>query len=184
MAGFDLSVMAEDVYNEAIVDVVGPGTMVSEACAIKVDIYAIFPSGLCVMYYLQDLHLRHITPRQLDFASPFKLVSTAENRTKVSAFVLYFDTFFTVTGDAVPPETKVHVTKNDDVTLAEIWPVGGKRPHRRKSSLFREADRITSFSTGPQSIPTHWKQTLFLLRDPIVVVEGLSISINGRVYTN
>ena len=37
----------------------------------------------------------------------------------------------------------------------------------------REArEKVRSFSTGPRSTPTHWKQTLFLLREPIVVDEG------------
>jgi protein arginine N-methyltransferase 3 len=35
-AGFDLSAMADGVYDEAIVDIVGPDTMVSEPCVIKV----------------------------------------------------------------------------------------------------------------------------------------------------
>lgn len=33
-------------------------------------------------------------------------------------------------------------------------------------------EKITSFSTGPESIPTHWKQTVFLLKEPIGVEEG------------
>lgn len=32
--------------------------------------------------------------------------------------------------------------------------------------------KVTSFSTGPASEPTHWKQTLFLLREPITAHEG------------
>ncbi|KNZ73314.1 Protein arginine N-methyltransferase 3 [Termitomyces sp. J132] len=114
--GFDLSTMAEDLYEDAIVDVVGPNTLLSEPCTIK------------------DLVLSEITPRQLDFSSSFTLVSTAERRTKVNSFILYFDTFFTVSG--------------------------------------RPVDAATSFSTGPQSMATHWKQTLFLLREPISISEG------------
>lgn len=47
---------------------------------------------------------------------------------------------------------------------------------RRQSSvrLKREQARGQSFTTGPESEPTHWKQTLFLLREPIVVQEGES----------
>ena len=36
----------------------------------------------------------------------------------------------------------------------------------------KEKPKYVSFSTGPQSVPTHWKQTLFLLREPIVAHEG------------
>lgn len=86
------------------------------------------------------------------------------------AFILYFDTFFTVTGQPVPRETEVKVIRTNDMVLGEVWPVGGKpAPQRRQSQGGKE---VTSFSTGPQSIPTHWKQTFFLLKDPFIVEEG------------
>ncbi|KAH0586039.1 hypothetical protein H2248_007316 [Termitomyces sp. 'cryptogamus'] len=152
--GFDLSTMAEDLYEDAIVDVVGPNTLLSEPCTIK------------------DLVLSEITPRQLDFSSSFTLVSTAERRTKVNSFILYFDTFFTVSGRPVSPETDVKVVKEGEVILADIWPAGGKRAPQRRQSLSADRDAATSFSTGPQSMATHWKQTLFLLREPISISEG------------
>ncbi|KAG9073708.1 hypothetical protein FRC06_011192 [Ceratobasidium sp. 370] len=37
-----------------------------------------------------------------------------------------------------------------------------------------------SFSTGPGSMPTHWKQTLFLFRTPVDVKEGSCVS--GRLH--
>lgn len=33
------------------------------------------------------------------------------------------------------------------------------------------------FTTGPRGTPTHWKQTVFLLKEPLVVVEGKSSSL-------
>jgi len=157
--GFDLSTMANSLYDEAIIDVVGPDTIVSEP------------------YVIKDLHLNEIVPRQLDFSSSFTLVSTAERRTKVRAFVLYFDTFFTTTSEPVPSDTEVKIVKEGDVALAELWPVGGKPAPQRRASLGeglkgKGRAKITSFSTGPKSVPTHWKQTLFLLREPITVDEG------------
>ncbi|KAG5654314.1 hypothetical protein H0H81_004733 [Sphagnurus paluster] len=152
--GFDLSTMATDLYDEAIVDVVGPKTVLSNAYTIK------------------DLFLGEITARQLDFSSSFTLVSTAERRTRINSFILYFDTFFTVSGHPVPPNTEVKVVKEGDVILAEVWPAGGKRAPQRRRSTGIDKDTIVSFSTGPQSVPTHWKQTLFLLREPITVTEG------------
>ncbi|KAJ7874239.1 protein arginine N-methyltransferase [Mycena olivaceomarginata] len=156
--GFDLSTMSQDLYDEAIVDVVGPETILSTPSVVK------------------DLHLGVITPRQLDFVSSFKLECTVERRTKVNSFILYFDTFFSPDGQPVPEGTEVKVIRESDPVLAEVWPVGGRAaPQRRASSSSGkqpEAPKITSFSTGPQSIPTHWKQTLFLLREPIVVNEG------------
>ncbi|KAJ6624377.1 protein arginine N-methyltransferase [Mycena sp. CBHHK59/15] len=156
----DLSTMAKELHDEAIVDVVGPDTLLSDP------------------YVVKDLHLGDITPRQLDFSAPFNLVSTAERRRKVNSFILYFDTFFTVHGGPVPATTEVKVIKENDVVLAEIWPVGGRAAAQRRVSLGKEKEKITSFSTGPQSIPTHWKQTLFLLREPIIVEEGSIVTGN------
>ncbi|THH21417.1 hypothetical protein EW146_g166 [Bondarzewia mesenterica] len=153
--GFDLSAMAEEVYDDAVVDVVGPDTMLSEAFPIK------------------DLYLRDITTRQLDFIAPFTLVSTAERRTKVRALVLYFDTFFHPLGEPVPPDTQVQITKDGGGHLAEVWPIGGRQPRRSSQTV---KARITSFSTGPKSVPTHWKHTIFLLRDPIQVEEGTVVT--------
>ncbi|KAJ6453197.1 protein arginine N-methyltransferase [Mycena vitilis] len=152
--GFDLSTMSQDLYDEAIVDVVGPETILSAPYTVK------------------DLNLGVITARQLDFVSSFKLVSTVERRTKVNSFILYFDTFFTVDGQPTPEGTEVKVIRENDAVLADVWPVGGRPAVQRRASGRSEAPKITSFSTGPQSIPTHWKQTLFLLREPIVVEEG------------
>ena len=36
----------------------------------------------------------------------------------------------------------------------------------------KEADVAASFSTGPRSMATHWKQTVFLLKEPVHIVEG------------
>src|ERR1700675_1733675 len=104
-----MSAMAHDLYDEPIVDVVGPKTMMSEPHVIKVGDPNLV--SILVADFDQDLRLGVITPRQLDFSSSFNLVSTAERRTKVYTFILYFDTFFTVTGDPVPPDTAVHIRK-------------------------------------------------------------------------
>ncbi|KAG8214938.1 S-adenosyl-L-methionine-dependent methyltransferase [Butyriboletus roseoflavus] len=165
--GFDLSEMAHDVCKDAIIDVVGLESVISEPCLLK------------------DLHLRSITARQLDFASSFSLTSTSPMRTKIHAFVLYFDTFFTTTGDPLSPDVPVRSIKDGDVTLAEVWPIAGKPPPKRRASVGpglkeREEKRVISFSTGPMSQSTHWKQTLFLLKDPISAEEGTIVS--GTFY--
>lgn len=152
--GFDLSSMAHDLYEEAIIDVVGPDTVLSAP------------------YIIKDLLLGDITSRQLDFQTKFALKATVERRTKINSFVLYFDTFFTVTGHPISPSTQVKTIQEGEVILAEVWPVGGKSAPQRRQSLGRGKERVTSFSTGPRSAPTHWKQTLFMLREPITVSEG------------
>jgi type I protein arginine methyltransferase len=138
---------------------------------------------------------------------------------------LYFDTFFTTDGSSVAPDAQVQLAREDDLHLAEVWPLGtglGRRrssqphpvspvlepltppkpgmprkpslkhvasgnkqtveekapssppAHRRRASLGDGlVNKTASFSTGPWSIPTHWKQTLFLLREPIFVEEGV-----------
>ncbi|KAJ3518164.1 hypothetical protein NLJ89_g28 [Agrocybe chaxingu] len=151
--GLDLSAMAQELYDEAIVDVVGPEALLSKPYAVK------------------DLILSDITSRELDFSASFNLVSTVERRTKVHSFVLYFDTFFTASGLPVPPSTEVKCIKDGEVTLAELWPVGGKPAHQRRQSMGREKEKIISFSTGPHSLPTHWKQTIFMLREPFMISE-------------
>ncbi|KAL0960565.1 hypothetical protein HGRIS_005602 [Hohenbuehelia grisea] len=156
--GFDLSTMADGIYEDAIVDVVGPETLLSEP------------------YVIKDLLTNEITQRQLDFTSSFRLVSTSERRTKINSFILYFDTFFSQTGSPIGPSTKVKVVKEEDAVVAEVWPVGGRPAPQRRQSLGKEKEKIVSFSTGPLSIPTHWKQTLFMLRDPISVAEGSIVS--------
>ncbi|KAI6027839.1 S-adenosyl-L-methionine-dependent methyltransferase [Pisolithus microcarpus] len=163
--GFDLSEMAKEVYDNAIIDVVSPESIVSAPCPIK------------------DLHLRTITPRQLDFKSSFSLTCTSPMRTKIHAFVLYFDTFFAVDEEPLDPSVPVTIIKEGDPLLAEVWPVGGKSLPKRRASMgsvrqVKESGKkkITSFSTGPQSHPTHWKQTVFLLREPIAAEEGTVVS--------
>ncbi|KAJ2919153.1 hypothetical protein MD484_g1262, partial [Candolleomyces efflorescens] len=153
-SGFDMSTMSEGLYDEAIIDVLGPETVLSTPYTIK------------------DLILKDITIRQLDFSTPFTLVSTSEQRSKISAFVLYFDTYFTVSGNPVPPETQVRNIKEGEVIVAEVWPVGNKSAPQRRQSQSGRKEKITSFSTGPQSTPTHWKQTIFMLKDPFFVSEG------------
>lgn len=72
------------------------------------------------------------------------------------------------------PSIPVTITKEGDAVLAEVWPVGGKPIPQRRASLGAglKGNRVTSFSTGPLSHPTHWKQTVFFLRDSITAEEG------------
>lgn len=122
-----------------------------------------------------------------------------DRRTKVSAFILYFDTFFTASGNPVPPETEVEIIREDEAVVAEVWPLGGRPPPQRRASQHKrkekstdelatqnpvegkegkqavKMDAVTSFSTSPKSIPTHWKQTLFLLKEPFVIDEGMHL---------
>ena len=96
---------------------------------------------------------------------------------------MYFDTFFTASGLPVSPHTEVKAIKAGEAVLAELWPVGGKPAHQRRQSMGREKDKITSFSTGPASTPTHWKQTIFILREPMIVSGGCTCT-RGWILAN
>lgn len=183
--GFDMSVMADGVYEEAIADIVGQDEMLSDSVIVK------------------DINCGTVTPRQLSFSAPFELRGTSPQRRVAHAFILYFDTFFSATGEQVAQDVSAQAVKDGEVILAEVWRVGGGRslsrttsPERtrspdahsptsplRKDKLRRAStykskekdapkDTTKSFTTGPESVPTHWRQTLFLLREPIVMHEG------------
>lgn len=38
--------------------------------------------------------------------------------------------------------------------------------------VFFDLDNPVSFSTGPEATPTHWKQTVFYLKEPLSITEG------------
>ncbi|KZT35410.1 S-adenosyl-L-methionine-dependent methyltransferase, partial [Sistotremastrum suecicum HHB10207 ss-3] len=168
--GFDLSSMAEEVYDDAIIDVVPEESLVSDPTTIKTF----------------DLHV--LTPKKLDFSSPFTLTSTRTKRTKAWAFVLYFDTFFNTVPTLLSPEDpayEVTIVKADEPNTAEVWAVGkpgrgelkrrasSKSGEKGKKAMERyEKGYVKSFSTGPASLRTHWQQTVFLLREGIPVEEG------------
>lgn len=80
----------------------------------------------------------------------------------------------------IAPSTKVKVANEGSPVVAEVWPLGGRfQPKRRASqggSKTPGEERITSFSTGPESVPTHWKQTIFLLHEPIRAHEGTIVT--------
>jgi len=80
----------------------------------------------------------------------------------------------------VSPSTKVKVAYEGSPVVAEVWPLGGKfQPKRRASQggiKTAGEERVMSFSTGPESEPTHWKQTIFLLHEPIRAREGTIVT--------
>ncbi|QRV91882.1 protein arginine N-methyltransferase 3 [Ceratobasidium sp. AG-Ba] len=177
--GFKMSSMAAEVYDDALIEVVNADAVLTNDCIIK------------------DLPIQRITTRNLDFSSPFVLNATRSGR--AHALLLYFDTWFTTDGADVPPDAEVTIAKGDgDVVTADVIQIT-PRPElvaRRKSSMgplrkksmsgenlpaepIKDGKEV-SFSTGPASMPTHWKQTLFLFRTPLDVKEGSCIS--GRLH--
>lgn len=64
-------------------------------------------------------------------------------------------------------------------TRSASRPALRNRSGSRRSSSAGMLPRPVSFSTGPRSMPTHWKQTVFLLRNPVRVRKG-----EGLMWTN
>jgi protein arginine N-methyltransferase 3 len=118
---------------------------------------------------IEDLPIGTLQQQGLNFTSPFKLTAT-RRALKAHAFILYFDTFFTPTGQSVLEDAAVTLVKEGEPSLAEVWQVPGKV--KRKDSTGGKGKEV-SFSTGPLSVPTHWKHALFLLKEPIQVEEGM-----------
>lgn len=156
--GFDMRCMATSVLDDAIIDVVGPSSLVSAPASVRE----------------LPLHEYKIADA---FATPFKLTATRPC-SKVRAFVLYFDVFFATDREPTPRDAEVQVVSPDEPQVAEVWAIPAGRSEVKSPSLQRRKSSVdprgrpTSFSTGPQSVPTHWKQTVFLLREPINVKPG------------
>lgn len=161
--------MAENVYQDAIIDTVEPDTLVTDIACIKVCYsHEIMIDAIRLGRFFQDLHLSTITSQSLNFSSSFRL-TVNRKVLKAHAFILYFDTFFTPSGAPVPEDAQVSLVRDGEPALAEVWQIPSK--FRRKDSTGGKGKEV-SFSTGPMSIPTHWKQTIFLLKEPIKAEEG------------
>ncbi|ORY83596.1 S-adenosyl-L-methionine-dependent methyltransferase [Leucosporidium creatinivorum] len=126
--GYKMAAMKEEIYDDALIDVVNGGDIVSDE------------------YSLSDIVTQTVTVPELSFTTPFTL--TATTSTTVNAFLGHFDTFFTTDGR---------------LASAALGPKDLK-----ETEIF--------FTTGAKGTPTHWKQTVFLLREPFEVAEGTTVS--------
>ncbi|KAF9542657.1 hypothetical protein EC957_001791 [Mortierella hygrophila] len=136
--GFKMSTMKENVLREAVVDFVSPESIVTNTVTIK------------------DLPHQTITVAGLDFVSDFELVMKHDDH--ISAFVGYFDTWFTRDGQDVGLDVGI-----------------GKEELKK--------ERMNGFTTGPvytRSEETHWKQTMFVLEKPIELKKG--DKVKGTFY--
>ncbi|KAF9579371.1 hypothetical protein BGW38_004402 [Lunasporangiospora selenospora] len=136
--GFKMSSMQQGVLHEAMVDFVSPDTIVTDTVSIK------------------DLPHQTITIEGLDFVTDFALEMQRDDQ--VSAFVGYFDTWFTRDGQDVPLD------------------VGISKDELKKH-------RMNGFTTGPvptAAEETHWKQTMFVLEKAIELKKG--DKIRGTFY--
>ncbi|KAF9112720.1 hypothetical protein BGX27_002895 [Mortierella sp. AM989] len=105
---------------------------------------------------IKDLPHQTITVAALDFVSDFELVMQRDDL--ICAFVGYFDTWFTRDGQDVPLD------------------VGISKDELKKHNM-------NGFTTGPvytRSEETHWKQTMFVLAQPIELKKG--DKVKGTFY--
>ncbi|OWZ43844.1 protein arginine N-methyltransferase 3 [Cryptococcus neoformans c45] len=150
--GFDLSTMNAVGFDEGLTEVVDEEEVVTTESIVR------------------DINSHNATVKSLDFHSPFILSSTSETPTTVRAFLTHFDTFFSpLSGDAshFPASYPVDIRQfGDDEYTCPVEPL---TPSSGKTGV------EVSFTTGPRGKYTHWKQVVFLLRNPIELAPGEEI---------
>ncbi|KAK4686534.1 type I protein arginine methyltransferase, partial [Tremellales sp. Uapishka_1] len=151
--GFDMSIMNPVYFEEGLVEYVDKEEVMTTE------------------YIVRDINSHIATPKSLDFHVSFNLQSTASKRTTIKAFLTHFDTFFSPTSGE-----ESHVPITEDV---EILPFGDDDFKSGVAALDGSSNQV-SFTTGPRGKITHWKQVVFLLREPIVLAPG--DEINGRFF--
>lgn len=156
--GFDMKAMKDKIEDEAIIEVVDDGEVVSQEQSIAVRPPFLPPRSLertsrvLTRRALQkDIYTQTATIASLSFSSPFTLPITRAPASSPSstsftlhALVAHFDTFFTSAPRLLSP------------------------PARAASA---SAPGEVFFTTGAWDTPTHWKQTMLVLREPITGVE-------------
>ena len=95
-------------------------------------------------FHLQTIAMDKVDVDSVMFDVPFQLMTTRS--CTIHAFVGWFDCWFTPEHRNVPPLS------------LEI-------PHTQQPGE-------VAFTTSPGSPPTHWKQAVFLLQDPIPALSG------------
>ena len=104
-----------------------------------------------VTFYELDLH--SVTVKDLEFCQPFEL-TWKEGFDRLEGFIIWFDIFFM-------RSRKENLQKDFEVATA------AKRG-------------IVSFSTGPQSQPTHWQQGVLMVKNQVDGMKAGEV-INGHV---
>ncbi|KAK4050337.1 hypothetical protein OIO90_005130 [Microbotryomycetes sp. JL221] len=132
--GFKMNTMKDEIYDEALIDIVRGQDIVSDEVSIS------------------DIVTQTVTVPELTFSNEFEL--TAATQTRVYAFLGHFDTFFTTDGRKADAKQGADGLKQD-------------------SEVF--------FSTGARVTPTHWKQTVFLLKEPFNVEQGSKVNVTWSV---
>ena len=147
--GFKMSAMKSMTRTDAHVDVMNPNGLLSEPIV------------------LQEINTRLVTVSELDFSSDFILEIQRDG--VLHGIVGWFDTYFlgptcsTRSLSQSLNDSKIECTNESQDALKE---------KNEFKNDYKETVQPIIFSTGPQSTPTHWKQTLFLFNESINVIQG------------
>lgn len=165
--GFKMSAMTEGLFDEAYVETLSPESIVSNVA----DIF--------------DLPLGVLPPRQPVFRSPFRL--TLSKDATVHGFASWFDTWFMTSHQPYRVDEAGHpvqlcggeILSLPDCTTKPVEPsdVPGIEFRGHETTPVPSDEQFkanahggglpVSFTTGPYGKATHWKQTVFLLKEPI-----------------
>lgn len=132
----------------------------------------------------QDIDTNRVTVPELDFKSPFVLepVSTSSDssstgapmKTKMRAFLTWFDTFFSPDasheGQAPLGRDTQYVKYEEDAYRRDVPVVSAKKTGDEGEG--QKKGKEVSFTTGPRGKATHWKQVAFMLKEPVEVPVG------------
>lgn len=157
--GFSMPSMTQGITHEAATEEVDAGSIVSDAATI------------C------DLELHKIPPVQPEFNSPFTI--TVREKCTVYGFVSWFDTWFTPKD--VPSDSLPLCRVSPPIEANEVHGIG-LRGNQVVPPSDDASGQTVSFTTSPFGRPTHWKQTVFLLKTPLEVEAGTTIS--GAIHVH
>ncbi|KAJ1964790.1 hypothetical protein GGI12_001196 [Dipsacomyces acuminosporus] len=119
------------------------------------------------------------TAAKLDFASSFAIEATRDAR--IHAFLGYFDVAFSRDQSSPgPPHEELclpvyatsTVNSDSDSSKRSDGGDGGDGNISPKSLWKQPEASMNGFTTGPHGTPTHWKQTVFVLKEPVDAKQG------------
>lgn len=150
-----MTAMKPSKFEEAIVDIVDAKEIVTSEQVI------------------QNINAQTADVPSLDFSAPFSLSPRVDDDLSkpepIRAFISWFDTFFATSSDEsgqMPSDGPVDLEFIPDDALERPVEVKESRP-------------ISSFTTGPHGKPTHWKQVVFMLKEPVHLERGECTKLAG-----
>ncbi|KAJ1923569.1 hypothetical protein IWQ60_005794 [Tieghemiomyces parasiticus] len=157
--GFRMSAMTEGFYVDPLVEVI-------PVEAVNTTVQA-----------LKDIDIAEIEVPALDFTTPINLRVTKAG--KLHGFMGYFDTYFARRADVLPDQDPEDLFDAYQKAAEEAnrrklagEPIGGPKPPNPNKPLGHGDRQLHRFTTGPHGQPGHWKQTLFVLKEPLQVEVG------------